>query len=129
MARSSMPESRSCAVKGCRSVYVVCQVPQHLVASGFDTEGLGLALKPVLKTVSHLFQRTMPIAEQFQSIRVECQKPFRAKQPPLDDVNKLMKMERLVMGAVGAHEICVEAGDASSLHLLEVAEPLEAHRG
>ena len=43
-------------------------------------------------------------------------------------MNQFMEMEGLVAGMVSTHEVGAEEGHASSVHLLEVAELVEAHR-
>jgi hypothetical protein len=85
---------RSWAVEECGSVSEVGHLPHQGLAGGLDTEGLRLTFKLYLKAESHSFQGAFPIAKPLQAIGVERQKLFRAKQPPLDDVNQLVEMER-----------------------------------
>jgi len=79
--------------RGRGAVSVAGHLPHQGLAGDLDTEGLRLTFKPFLKAECHSLQRTFPITEPLQAIGVERKKLFRAKQPPLDDVNQFMEME------------------------------------
>jgi hypothetical protein len=81
----------SCTAQGAGAAAVAGHVPQSLLAGRLDTERLRFAFKPALQAEGHEFQRASQVAEPLQAIRVTCQKLLRAKRPPLDHVNQLMR--------------------------------------
>ena len=46
--------------------------------------------------VRHPFERTIPIAEPFQAVRICTQKALRPQGAPLNDMYKLVEMKRLI---------------------------------
>jgi transposase len=89
---SRVDAHRSCAFERPGAVSGVGHLPHQRLAGGFDAEELRPTTKPVLKAENHAFQRTSQISEPFHAIGVKGQKPFRAKQSPLDDMYQFVEV-------------------------------------
>src|SRR2546430_14771321 len=72
--------------------------------------------------VRHDFQRTVPRSKAFETIGVRAKEALCSKNPPLDYVDELVEMDRLIFRLMRLQEAGIEIGDAIGDPTLETGK-------
>ena len=92
----------------------------------FQIEWFRRIEKPAPGIVRHPFERTIPIAEPFQAVRICTQKALRAQGAPLNDMDKLVEMKRLIRRPHPFYEIRVQVCDSIVIDPLDLGKAPQA---